>query len=310
MPNRRSGAGEHLSSESENADAVLAPLREALMDIRRHFESDKERLNNSVVRVSSSPLRREIRAAEAEVGPIGYWTEEAVLDELVVAGLTVEGASYHLYSIGRLLFIPVSCRSVQTLGRTCLEMAARAWWLLEPDIGVRERILRSVGEVLYGARAEVHALRDSGAAELLVRAEHKARDALEWAKYLGLAVRVDKKGFEILDGLVRPKATGLVNDLVASTGGKSRGVYGWLSAATHGAPFHLVDVVNGHPQPLRINPEWLALTVRPPVIAVREAHQRLACYVGSRSSARFEPYDRLLRELDRCAEVKLPVGVL
>ena len=71
-------------------------------------------------------------------GPRGAWDEKVVLDILVYIGMTVTGASYILYSVGRLLYGPVSLRAVEVLARTTLEMSARAWWMLDPAISVRD----------------------------------------------------------------------------------------------------------------------------------------------------------------------------
>ena len=293
-------------------EEALTPLREAIIYIRRHVEADTPQLNKVIERrQSTSALQSEIRDAQLETGPRGAWEENVVLDVLVYMGMTVTGASYILYSIGRLLFSPVSLRAVEALARTTLEMSARAWWMLDPAIRVRERVQRALGEELHTSRQELAALRKGAVPELTEAGSWRINTTLNFARSLGIPLKYERRGTEVLDEFVRPSATTLIEEFVASLGLIERGasMYGWLSSSIHGDTYHLVDLVEGHPTFPKTTLLNLANTLAVPILAFREIHLRLADYVGSISSARAQPYDRLINVLRTCLDSQLPVGV-
>lgn len=310
---RESGVKGYDHIDPADIEEALTPLREAIIQIRRHVEADAPRLNKVIERRQSrSPLQSEIRDALRETGPRDAWDENVVLDVLVYAGMTVTGASYILYSIGRLLYSPVSLRAVEVLARTTLEMSARAWWLLAPDIRVRERVQRALGEELHTSRQELTALRKGDFSELTEAGSWRIDTTLNFARSLGIPLKHDRRGREILDGFVRPSATTLIEEFATSLGVTGRGasVYGWLSGSIHGDTFHLVDLVEGRPTFPHTKLSSLGNTLTVPVLAFREAHLRLAAYIGDSSSAsRVQPYNHLTKILKACIDSQLPVGI-
>jgi hypothetical protein len=68
-------------------EEALTPLREAIIDIRRHVEADAPKLNEIIARQSSksskSTLQSEIRNARLEAGPRGVWDQNVVLDVIL-----------------------------------------------------------------------------------------------------------------------------------------------------------------------------------------------------------------------------------
>jgi hypothetical protein len=198
---RNSGNEGYDHIDPADIEEALTPLREAIILIRRHVEADAPQLNKIVERrLIKSVLQSEIRNALLETGPRGEWDEKVILDVLVYVGMTVTGASYILYSVGRLLYSPVSLRAVEVLSRTTLEMSARAWWMLDPGIPVRERVQRALGEELHTSRQELAALRKGALAELTEAESWRVNTTLNFARSLGIPLKYDKGGREVLDG--------------------------------------------------------------------------------------------------------------
>jgi hypothetical protein len=212
-----------------------------------------------------------------EAGPRGEWDENVVLDVLVYLGMTVTEASYILYSIGRLLYSPVSLRAVEVLARTTLEMSARAWWMLDPDIPVRERVQRALGEELHTSRQELAALRKGALPELTEAESWRINTTLNFARSRGISLKYDKREREVLYGFVRPTSSALMEEFATSLGlaGRGASLYGWLSSSTHGDTFHLVDLGEEQPKVAHVKLSTLANTLTAPVLAFREVHLRL-----------------------------------
>ncbi|WP_042404649.1 hypothetical protein [Streptacidiphilus carbonis] len=62
---------------------------------------------------------------------------------LVVAEVLMRAALEHAHAVRMLLLLrPSSAMSIESLVRSALEAASQAWWLLEPGIGGRERVVR------------------------------------------------------------------------------------------------------------------------------------------------------------------------
>ncbi|MEU8003220.1 hypothetical protein AB0B66_18845 [Catellatospora sp. NPDC049111] len=295
----------------EEIDGLLKPARDLMMELRCHVQADTERLDERILSPVDSQLRKEIIAARDEVGCEGPWDARVVLDELLISAGTVQTLSYQVYSIGRLLHAPVSMRAVQALVRTALETAARAWWLLDPALTIRQRVTRSIGVTLQSMRDEQRAWKKLGEAGPLKRSNEQINHLVEWARYIGLAITADKLGQPRLAEFTPSTASEMVAKLGDEAGGSLGGsaLYSWLSASTHGAALHMVPFTDGVPQVPRTNCRELAWVLKPAVISLRATHLRLAEYVGASSVHRSRPYDALLRELHSKRSDKTPVGV-
>ena len=166
-------------SETETA---LASIQTGLLGIRQHMETDIGRIQRSIARQRSSPLSREADQAEQEIDRDGQpWGKQVAHDQLHYAGLAVHGSVYHLHSLGRLLQQPVSQHAVQVLVRAYLEAATRAWWLLEPMIGIRERVIRGLGEGLHRSREQLRALSRADSEDLAIAANQRVAFFIERA---------------------------------------------------------------------------------------------------------------------------------
>ncbi|MGA5823488.1 hypothetical protein ACPC54_37195 [Kitasatospora sp. NPDC094028] len=71
------------------------------------------------------------------------WGVNPASTTLAVTELLLRAALEHADAVRTLLLLrPRSVMSIETLVRNALEAAAQAWWLLEPGIGSRQRVVR------------------------------------------------------------------------------------------------------------------------------------------------------------------------
>ena len=89
-----------------------------------------------------------IELANAESGPGGPWGSGPVKTAVSIGGLYLHTARDHLSSLSKLIDPPTTALGWALPSRAVLEGAARAWWLLDPTIGVRRRVARSMTERL------------------------------------------------------------------------------------------------------------------------------------------------------------------
>lgn len=76
------------------------------------------------------------------------WGSQATKSALSLAGVATQATGHFLLSLGQLLRPgePLSLFGFQVVARSCVEAAARAWWLLDPSINARERVARAMTE--------------------------------------------------------------------------------------------------------------------------------------------------------------------
>ena len=182
---------------------------------------------------------------------------------LAYASMVLDGAHDHVVGLENLLAAKESAYAPQTVARALLEGAARAWWLLDPAIGGRERAcwvfterLESLSE---GAKMERAATGGVGHATL-DRIDHVA----DRARSYGLPVIVDDRGRPVAVGSRRLGATVLVARLLEGRGGDK--VLGEVSfrawsGAAHGMAWSLTGpaasrpsgsaIASGDPCPVR-----------------------------------------------------------
>lgn len=78
------------------------------------------------------------------------WMERPIYDALGMASLTATAAMDSLHALHRAMGPPWPLAFAPWgIARTALELAARAWWRLEPGIGYRGRVARGMTEKLY-----------------------------------------------------------------------------------------------------------------------------------------------------------------
>lgn len=182
-----------------------------------------------------SPAHEECR----EETLAGAWGDSPAHD----ANLTVMMSAYavmdHLNALATLLGGPPSVYAPFTVARSAMDIAAQAWFLLEPGIGARERVRRHINtrlhslkeqSLLTGADTSPHADR------IREHSREKTDRILESARQHGFTV-VGKKNDKVRPlslGQPMPKTTHLVQQC-ADASGKLGGVF-WRhgSAVAHG----------------------------------------------------------------------------
>jgi hypothetical protein len=97
-----------------------------------------------------SEARGEIRNVEA--GPAGPWGGAPVQTAYAMATSFFVAAVDCMDALGDAVNVQTTAPVANVLARACMESGARMWWLLEPGIGARRRVIRSVLLRANGAR--------------------------------------------------------------------------------------------------------------------------------------------------------------
>ncbi len=205
--------------------------------------------------VAGSIASTEIGTAEA--GPGGPWGDEPALTAYSLAMIANFAAADQLGCLATLIdsegvagiFGPL------VIARACIEASARSWWLLDPNIGVRERVGRSfrvrirsidetthlINELLLGvgsAEGEV------GRQQLLDDLEtQRARRiaVLDQAVACGIPVHYEKRA-PIGVNVTMPKNDELVGGLLEDAGAVlGAALYALLSGVTHATHYALIQ---------------------------------------------------------------------
>jgi len=134
---------------------------------------------------------------------------------------------------------------VMVMARSIVEICARAAWIMEPGIGPRGRVARSLGDQLYSA---YHATKLATALDLPGGADGFSPPPDELTtkiEDLGLTVKAEALAYDpriTVDGTPRPSASKLVRSLFRGSvfDDSAAGIYPNLSAFTHGTHFGLM----------------------------------------------------------------------
>lgn len=168
---------------------------------------------------TTSPFQREIRTCHGSI-----W-------------LLIMAAQDHVFSLSRLLSLPLTQFAHMAVIRAAIENAARAYWLLDPDLDLRERAGRGLTERFASLQEMIGVLTLTDAKQ----AEEKKRrlaQLISTATELGFSV---KKGGHperyFLAEIRRPSATSLAGSILPETG---KAMYKLSSAATHGTTYALM----------------------------------------------------------------------
>lgn len=281
---------------------MLDDARSSVERLRDHLLNDLPRLSPDRA-PADSEFRRDQSQASREAGAHGTWTAAPVFDLQEMCVLGVLGTSNILLSVSRLTYLPVSIRSMQILTRTGLEIASRNHWLIDPTVSPRERVTRAVAEALHGTQEDVRAVARFDDERRSRGATQWADAAARWAQSLGLPLKQDKSGRNTLTDCRRPTSSAMIQNFVDSVGGqRGSALYGYLSAATHGQPFHLVQLGG---ESAKITPSTFAdLKTQLLVIVqiMKVVHIRYAQYLGRESQARRRPYEATVKFLQRRAD--------
>lgn len=168
-------------------------------------------------------------------GPNGSWGHEPIETTQSWIGLLVIAATDHLGSVATLSSEGNTAIFGGTgVARLAIEAAARASWLLDPELGIFERVQRGYALRLAGLR---HALgvvtRMNAPAEVIDERAQQVTKVLRRADRLGLPVQYEN-GEPVGLVLGVPKNETLVEDLFATTHIRlGAGIYAFLSSIVH-----------------------------------------------------------------------------
>ena len=250
-----------MTGESNIAPQAAAILREVM-----HF-SEAFALAASPKPEPGSQAEQEMYH-HSEVGADGQpWSSKPARTPYDVAGgLMLFAAGQYVGSLAQLFTDEMALFGFQAAARSLVEVTARAWWILSPEIDIRERLARSFVEQWYSlqelAKVDIAAGRpkaENGARALKFRAD---------AALLGIDEKRDKNGHLIgFGGLTRPASTTLIPKFLGSFG-QAQGElwYRFVSGVTHSALFGVMNYVDTSQADTQTG--LLKLAPRLPVIAV------------------------------------------
>lgn len=226
-----------MSVEDDDFERHVGPLRDALAALLE--ASEDLRLDWGSMPNAESRAMAEL-AEERRFRGNQPWGETPVTSAHNLAELQLYGASDCAHAAVDLLKpdrkTPVYSHTV--LARATLEHASRAWWLLDPTIGVRLRVARAANELIFSLSQQMRLLDKVRWEE----ARAKRAEMLGEAERLGFQkVQANPRGSPSLEE-ERPGQTKLVKALFGD--GESGGVaYGFFSAVAHATAFGLSSSV-------------------------------------------------------------------
>lgn len=202
------------------------------------YADDNRLMANEDPAPKSIAWRERFVAAQEERAPTGPWTSDAARSPLAVATFAVMPATQTLFAMSQLIRPDqqIASFAFEILARAVIEASARAWWLYDPNIGVRERVAR-------GKTVELHSVNEAVKVERIAETDtshyeqHRNRILAE-ADKLGLIPDHSSKTEELLgfEGQRRLNATPIIEEmLVALLGDRpaSRASYRLYSAVHH-----------------------------------------------------------------------------
>jgi hypothetical protein len=196
---------------NHDRDRVLGRLRTWLDGYSNHAETTV-----GAGAVLGSLAAAEVESPEAaELAP--EWESSMVYNAFGWATLRIVAAVDHLRSLSRLLAPPPAIFATYSVGRAVLELTARVYWLLDPELGVRARAARHISEDLLYSFWEVQragvGLSDGATTESRIEL------CLDWAETHGFEFdRGDGRRRAPWIGERRPFATRLVNEMAPGHG--------------------------------------------------------------------------------------------
>jgi len=218
----------------------------------------------------------------SEVGSNGKpWTPKPARTPYDVAGgLMLFAAGQYVASLAQQFTDEMSLFGFQASARSLVEVSARAWWILAPEIGIRERVTRSFVEQWYSLE-ELSKVDVAGGRPT---SEHDAR-ALRFRTDVAL-LGIDEKrdGKERLigfGGLTRPASTELIPKFLGSFG-QAQGElwYRFVSGVTHSALYGVMNYLDTSQADAQTG--LLKLAPRLPVMAVVNiAVLAITAYLGT-----------------------------
>ena len=215
-----------------------APL---VHDLRRAFDNDTERWWQLGLRkyLIDSPRAREISADSQYAVP----SQPAPVSDAYANGqLSLRFAQEYLWgAIDSILY--KSIFPSFALARCSLEATARGYWLLEPDIEIKERLRREAkhyAQCLTEMRKMLNStLQEALAAKAATLKAHE-QENLDWARSNDLTDKTDTTAFANSCSSFTDLVGELISDMPEG-GNVAPMVYRWLSGSAHSNPIVLQE---------------------------------------------------------------------
>lgn len=167
------------------------------------------------------------------------WGSEPVVEAQSMPGLRLFAADDHLFALSELVGSQYSMLGWAVSCRNVLEAASRAWWLLEPRIGTRERIVRYLADAFQSEQYRGELMAGIGGTSK----PGGVKPIIAKARSLGIEVTPDNQGALFNDVRVPPPAK-LVHGLLDDAGfDAGEGFYRYLSGTTHGDRQAILDIL-------------------------------------------------------------------
>jgi hypothetical protein len=248
VQNGKIGPGGEIGFASMTGDSAdlrrLTQLRSLVLGSMA--QSAQIRAFNGFRPAPGSQLERESILVERELA--GAWGEsgENPIRGTFLTALTLAAAvDQHLQALDNLAQTRIVFSGAVVL-RALIEAAARAWWLLAPDVDARGRVARGITERVYsmGELRRMYAqIEGEPVSEEHDRLKRRIDATFAAAQAKGLTIVADNRtGRPVAVGEPRPRSLPLIDDFFAA-GGIPDGamIYRRLSAKTHATLYGLAE---------------------------------------------------------------------
>jgi hypothetical protein len=183
---------------------------------------------------------------ESRFASPGEWGPDPVRQVYSTAALLLSAVDDNLQGIYRLLIPEALGVALTASSRSAVELCARAYWIMDPGIDVRNRIARGMTERLASLREQKKLPIDP---EERARAARRVAGITSAARRLRFQIRTDRRGPQSI-GKPRPPATELVARLMDGRDPRFGEVlYRTYSATSHGTLYGITTHLRREPDP-------------------------------------------------------------
>jgi hypothetical protein len=183
-----------------------------------------------------------IEVANTETGPAGPWGESPARTAHALTHALMDAALAHLRALALLYVDSPPEMTPTTIARSVMEMAATAWWIMEPGIGVRSRVARVTSDRLRSGCEAAKAIGNLPPTVNQADYSEMEADVRQYAADLGLSAA---PGDPRIDGQVRPSSTDLISSLFETETELNRSqsllVYSVYSGVAHGLLYGIMQ---------------------------------------------------------------------
>lgn len=230
-----------MDHSSKAFETHVGPVRDALIAFLDEGEALRQRWG--LLPDADSRAMAEI-ASEGHYAGASPWGDDPVQQAhhlgqlLLLSSDDSTRAACQLLSEGE---APVFAHIV--LARSSLEHAGRAWWLLDPGLTIRQRIVRGFNERLNSLSEQIMLAPERDARR---KARDRIRGILDEGQRIGFRKLPAERGRPTSLDEKRPSSTQLMGRLLEIGGDETLGklVYSYFSAVTHGTAFGLTQSVD------------------------------------------------------------------